>query len=152
MRKLFTTLALLPFIMNACASAPTTAAEVPNYIGLNTSTRINDTNAVSINGKYKVPNQPLSVRPELTLSQTGYVGGAASLTLDVQVPVGTIYSGFGVSVEQLFPTSDTKTYGVVGVESVLNDRYTVSGQVKLPFTSVNGAYKPAFSVGLGYNL
>lgn len=129
-------------------------SRVSNYIGVSTSSRINDSSVLSVSGKYKLPiaATDLSVRPELTLNGAGLVGVGASLTLDTKVPVGTLYSGFGVSVEQLFPTTNTKAFGVIGVESKLSDVYSAYGSVKLPFSSVSGAYNPTVTVGLGYSI
>ena len=129
------------------------SAEVPNYLGVSTTTNINSTNNVSFSGKFKVPTKtPLSVRPELTLTQNNLVGGGLALTLDTAVPGGTLYSGFGVSVNQLFPTSSTTTYGVIGLETALTDRYNAYSSVKLPFTRTGGEYTPSVTFGLGYSI
>lgn len=147
---LASTVSALPF---SAYAAECTDCTVPNFVGISTSNRLNDTSVMSITGKYKVPTNSidLSLRPEVTLNNSGLIGGGAALTIDTKVPVGTLYSGVGVSLDQLFPTSNLKTYGVVGVESKINYLYNAFGTVKLPFSSDAGVYKPTFTVGLGYS-
>jgi hypothetical protein len=155
MNKTLISLLLLTSIIGTTTkvSAECIDCTVPNNIGVSDATRLNDTGLISIVGKYKLPTNTLnlSVRPSLSLTKTGLIGGGAALTLDTDVPVGTIYSGFGVSVDQLFPTSTTKTYGLIGVERKLDNQYSVFGDVRLPFASQDGVYKPSISVGIGYS-
>lgn len=154
MNKATSSLLALSIIANNQAIAAEVSNTSPdNYIGVSSTVVINSKPLNSVTGRVKLPIRSinLSVRPELTINNSSLIGGGAALTVDTKLPIGTLYSGFGAGVEQLFPSTRLKTYGVVGLESKVADAYTVYGNIKLPFSTEQNKYNPALTVGVGYN-
>lgn len=130
------------------------AKSTKNNISIGYNGNLDTINNYTIGGKlgvYSNGELDVSLRPELSLLKDRLSGGA-SLTIDKLVGDKTFYSGFGTSTNVVANSTTFKPFALIGASQTLDDKYSVFGQVKLPFESYDNKYSPVINIGIGYSI